>query len=301
MLKISQAQLDSFADEVSQIAQIANIARTKANFTVAKKTDGSPVTVVDTTVQAAIIPLIRKYLGATLPILAEEESEELLIDTTVARDTYATLDPVDGTSPLASGDSDSWNVALSLVINGRPMYAIIARPSHGDVIVATESALYLRDKFGNSTSITPVHNPHKMWAMDMTSDVAKDLIMAMFNLRLVADRDIGGYPSNVPSIESGLRVILGTRKYFVTGTAKMWDIAPIAACMQHLPGYSITNLYTGDELNWHTPHRDKLPLLAVMDSPQWRSTLLTTFDQVRRSVKATSTDFRNVLSKIIGG
>lgn len=289
---------DELARSLLVIGAEAELARRSSDFLVDKKGDGSPVTNVDKTVQKKIIALIRHYFGADMPILAEEASKEILIDLSAPPRTYVTLDPVDGTSPLASGDRDSWNVALSIVVDGKPSVALIVRPMYQDVIVATQTRLYRHTEQGRAIPIKPFRNPHKMWAMDMATGVALDPQMMLFNMRIVADRSLGGYPSNVPSIESGLRVILGQRKFFVTGNAMMWDIAPIVACVRHLTAFNVADLRTGQPLDWSRPHREKLPLLAITESPVWVQKLRDAYAHVEECLQRRP-EFASMLTEAI--
>lgn len=283
MTVLSGNHIDSIARGVLHIAVKSIPIHQASNFTVEKKADGSPVSNLDIQNQRELVRLL--YSSADgIPILAEEDDggQYLTLESMPTTNTYCTVDPIDGTSPCAAGYKNNWNVAVGLVDGGVPILGIVGMPNEGKVIVGGPliDEVYVLDLSGNKEEVRPAVNKNKLWGMDMATDVAQDLFLTELNRRLVADRNIGGYPTNVPSIQSGIDLILGRTKFFLTANAKMWDIAPIAAFASQL-GYMVQHV---DEsyINWTSPHRHKLSAVILAESAQMANAVSDVYMTTKR-------------------
>jgi myo-inositol-1(or 4)-monophosphatase len=107
----------------------ATLAEVKA------KVGGSPVTEADLAADA----LLKRRLGAAFP-QAGWLSEETADDAgRLTRRALLIVDPIDGTRAFVAGDA-RWAVSLALVVDGRPVAAVVHAPALGETYEAARGA-----------------------------------------------------------------------------------------------------------------------------------------------------------------
>ena len=114
----------ALAADLAQRAAQAIMAVRQQGFSVAEKSDASPVTAADHAAEAVILAGLR---AATpdIAVIAEEEMAAGREPATGAR--FWLVDPLDGTREFAAG-SNEFTVNIGLIRNGRPALGAVAVP-----------------------------------------------------------------------------------------------------------------------------------------------------------------------------
>jgi len=265
--------IDGFAVGLRQIAKLSAHTHRAGNFLTGKKADGSPLSEIDTLNQRLLTELVFDCFGRDLVIVGEEDSVGTVYP---EHRIYVYVDPVDGTSPLAAGFPDTWNLLVGFVIDGQPVLGFMANPRSDFVLFGGQAmdGVCILDCDGKRTFAPLAILPqNKLWGMDMATGVAQDLFQAELNRRLVADRAVGGYPRNVPSGQSGIDLLMGHTKFWMSGNAMPWDLCPMHA-IGLLLGV-VVRYVDGSEIDWRQPSRTKLKPFILADS-------LVSYDAVKK-------------------
>ncbi|MGH7118366.1 MAG: 3'(2'),5'-bisphosphate nucleotidase CysQ [Acetobacteraceae bacterium] len=120
------------AVRLARRAAAAIMAVREQGFTVARKSDASPVTAADRAAEALIVAGLRQATP-DIPVVAEEEVAEGR--TTEAGPQFWLVDPLDGTREFAAG-RDEFAVNVGLVRNACPLLGAVALPASGAVYAA---------------------------------------------------------------------------------------------------------------------------------------------------------------------
>lgn len=245
---MDKSTIDIIAAGLAVIVGKAADLQKNGDFSVSRKDNGSPLSTIDTVSEAALIQLLQKRTP-DIPILSEEQGDGSWTASMLgaAPRTFWSLDPIDGTAVLSAGLSHGWNISIGLIEDGMPRYGFVGRPAYRDVIT-TESRL------------EGVARVDKIIGLDIAQSVANDPVLWEFNRRLVLSY---GYPTNVPSVQSGLDVAFGHTRLWVTGNANHWDLAAVAAL--NLKAGHVTRRLDGGEIDW-TPTHAKMPPIVFAES-----------------------------------
>jgi len=116
-----------------------------SDFSVARKSDGSPVTEADQRAEAVILAHLRE-LTPDLAVVAEEEAEKGVMQDVGNR--FWLVDPLDGTKEFIER-SGEFTVNVALVDNGRPVLGMVLAPALGKLYVgAVGGGAFLEDQNG---------------------------------------------------------------------------------------------------------------------------------------------------------
>jgi 3'(2'), 5'-bisphosphate nucleotidase len=118
------ALLDDLAAIASQ-AGAAILRARSAGISVRGKPDASPVTEADEAAEAIILAGLRRVLPG-ISVVSEEA--ECLRRTTHVPETFALVDPLDGTREFVSG-RDEFTVNIAIIHGGRPAAGIVGAPA----------------------------------------------------------------------------------------------------------------------------------------------------------------------------
>lgn len=122
MSELSAADLLQAARDITAAAAAKPLAHYRADFSIERKADESPVTVADRQTEAAL----RQAIAERFPdhgILGEEYGSEGL-----ERDTVWVIDPIDGTKSFISG-SPLFGMLVAVLRHSRPLAGIIRMPA----------------------------------------------------------------------------------------------------------------------------------------------------------------------------
>jgi 3'(2'), 5'-bisphosphate nucleotidase len=120
--------LDELTSMISTAAAAILAARART-LDIAIKADQSPVTAADRAAEEVIVAGLARILPG-ICVVSEEAAEESLPG--ALPDTFALIDPLDGTRELVAG-RDEFTVNVALVIGGQPRVGLIAAPTQGQI------------------------------------------------------------------------------------------------------------------------------------------------------------------------
>ena len=133
------AEADLPHDMLRQLSQIADAAgrailRVYArDFKVISKDDNSPLTEADLAANRIIVGGLAR-ITPSIPVLSEEAAN-IPWATRRAWPMYWIVDPLDGTREFVNR-SDEFTVNIALVVDGEPLWAVVAAPALGESFVA---------------------------------------------------------------------------------------------------------------------------------------------------------------------
>lgn len=141
--------LEGLLPEVVKLAVVAgekiNAIR-KTSYTVAVKSDRSPVTEADLAAHEAIRDGLAELSG--LPVLSEEDAD-IPHETRNAWPEYWAVDPLDGTSDFING-SDDFAVNIGLVRDHAPVLGVVHVPVSGESYFARRGGGAYKTSDGNA-------------------------------------------------------------------------------------------------------------------------------------------------------
>lgn len=214
-----------------------------------KADDQGPVTRADIAVEAAILETLRASFPADA-ILAEESAGEQRWQ---GAQRVWMIDPVDGTSDFAQGDS-SWAIHVALTIDGQPALGIVHEPGRNRTSWAIdhqgERQAWCRE--GDAAVSRPQPSTTQPWAMVTSKShrsTRSDEISALLGISPQAQLRTGS---------TGVKIALiarGEAQMYAHPTAgtKLWDSCAPQVVL-HAAGGRLTDMlgvplrYTGPEL-----------------------------------------------------
>ncbi len=281
---LSTDVIDAFAADIQDTIFEARRLFEKSDFTVEKKADDSPVTSIDTTVQVLLKDICRLYLGGQIHFVAEELETGEVLTSSEGNRWWVTIDPIDGTTPLCAGDPNNACIALGIFLDGKPYAGFVAKLGDLSIIyggTGMNDIVYQRDN-GTSWTRKNIGAKNKMCCIDLASGPAADPVMSKFILSVVADRTLGGYPYNVPSIASALKLIEGHAKFFIGSNSKPWDVGAIMPMLEYL-GYTFQSLETGEPIVLDGS-RETVPAFVMSTGGDYAERLIALYQKIASSV-----------------
>lgn len=261
-----------FNSLLSDIAPIAQGAgdflrehRRKGALVQHAKEGGSMATDGDYISQHALVTMLYP-LVAPLPFLVEEDDPQLIAEIrercpavefiSPSRTTeetlelppdYISVDPADGTYLYAAGCPE-YAVSIGVVRNHQPVLGVIYQPEF-DLLVLAE-----RGKGCQINGEPAKFNPPKTLRESLVGlDVCRSAGQAA-NERSIRIATACRYARNLPSVASGVELLLNRTAAWFTGNTRNWDIAATALAVQEAGGSALT--YAGEPLPWN---RIKMP------------------------------------------
>ncbi len=129
----------AFLDQVAEIALRAGaeIMRHDRQASATSKADGSLVTAADKAAEDIILPGLADLMPR-LPILSEEATASG-VTLPQSIDTFAVVDPLDGTREFVEGEP-AFTINIGFVCDGEPVAGVVYAPAMGRLWIAGEKA-----------------------------------------------------------------------------------------------------------------------------------------------------------------
>ncbi len=240
---MDDAQLLELSVRLAGEAALAIRAVRATGFSVAQKTDATPVTQADTQAEAIIVQGLRQA-APEIPVIAEEEVAAGRMTQPGA--TYWLVDPLDGTREFAAGRAE-FAVNIGLIRGGAPVLGAVASPAlhqihygrvgHGAFVLAN----------GVRRRIHARHAPDEGLAVMASRHYADDPALAalLAGLRVASVTNIG-------SALKFLRLAEGAADFYPRlGRTMEWDTAAPQAVLEAAGGRVAT--HDGQPLRYGKP------------------------------------------------
>lgn len=229
------------------------------------KAGGSMATDGDYISQEALVTMLHPLL-APLPFLVEEDDPQLISqirdrcpdveflspsrateETLELPADYVSVDPADGTYLYAAGCPE-YSVSISVVRDYRPVMSVIYQPELELLILAERGK-------GCTLNEEPVRlqPPNTLRESLVGLDVCRSAGDAA-NERAIRIARACRYVRNLPSVGSGVELLLNRTAAWFTANTRNWDIAATALAVQEAGGVAKT--FAGEPLPWN---RIKMP------------------------------------------
>lgn len=254
-------QLIRLAGKIIEISEIGlRIQRGKGNFGYERKADNSPVTIADLRIESGIKKVLHT-IDSNTPILAEESSGEITFDLGEAAQTgLFSVDPCDGTRLFSAG-LPGWSTSVVRFEGGKAKFAIVAQPGFGRCVVALQGrGIRIQGKPRGPWRVfsRPAY-PQAMMGLDLPRRLADDKVHWEMAHRLIREY---GFPRNVPSVASGVELLLGnTFAWFTASIAKHWDPAAGSLFVEEIGG--VARCLDGSPVPWD---QIEMPALLFAES-----------------------------------
>ncbi|HYD17252.1 MAG TPA: inositol monophosphatase family protein [Patescibacteria group bacterium] len=226
------------------------------------KKDGSPVTDADKCAEAIILPALAA-LTPDIPIVSEEAYERGEIPD-VSKGTFWTVDPLDGTKEF-TGKTGAFVVALSLVVDGKPVLGVIYHPAFDLMYSAAGPGTAEKtDAEGNRTRLK-------------ADSIKTDDVRVVLNEPSTDMLPVKGYLSQQfgdaakidpkPGILRAMQVAENNADVSVIyplkrdGRTKWWDVAPGHAIVEAAGG-KVTGV-DGKEIRYDAPDFQVPPVISI--------------------------------------
>lgn len=213
------------------------------------KAGGSPVTEAD----LAVDVLLKARLSEAFPEagwLSEETADD---PDRLARRSLIVVDPIDGTRAFVGGDP-RWAVSAALVVDGRPLAAVVHAPALGETYTAARGAG--AEFNGARLAVSTPLDPRRLRAAG-----PKPTLQAMAT-KLGAAVEI---VPRVPSLAYRLCMAAGGAIDFgvAAGNSHDWDVAAADLLLEEAGGRLVDA--SGERLTYNRPQVRRGPLLATPD------------------------------------
>ena len=277
---LDTTDVKNMAVEIQYAVRHARVLFEKSDFTVDKKADGSPVTSIDTTIEVILKEICRKHLGESIHFVAEEVED---LASSAGKRWWVFIDPIDGTTPLCAGDPQNACIAVGVFFDGKPYVGFVAKLGDQSIMYGGKAVGGIVRTLENGRSWEPVlvGSQNKMCCIDLASGPAADPVMSKFILSVVADRTLGGYPYNVPSIAAALKLIEGHSKFFIGSNSKPWDVGAIMPMLEWF-GYTFQSLETGQPITLDGS-RTVIPAFVMSTQTDYAERLITLYQSIKKS------------------
>jgi 3'(2'), 5'-bisphosphate nucleotidase len=143
---VSSADIGRVLAEVVEEAAELILPFWRAELTVERKADESPVTEADRRAEAMILERLAK-LFPQIPVISEEAAEHHGLPKSAPK-RFMLVDPLDGTKGFVRG-TESFTVNIGLIEEGRPVAGAVAAPATGQVWFTTAEGAFRRRVKGN--------------------------------------------------------------------------------------------------------------------------------------------------------
>lgn len=228
------------------------------------KGDGSPVTDADNAAEAVILPRLAA-LTPGIPIVSEE-SYEKGERPDISKGTFWTVDPLDGTKEF-TGRTGAFVVAISLIVDGKPVLGAIYHPAFG--------IMYSAAGPGTATRTDKDGTKHELKADGV--EAGKDL-RVLLNEPSTNMPKVEGYLSSQfnkfspridpkPGILRAMQVANNDADISVIypikreGRTKWWDVAPGHAIVEAAGGKVVG--VDGKDITYDAPTYDVPPVISI--------------------------------------
>ena len=277
---LSSVVIERMADDIQNAIRHARMLFEKSDFTVDKKADDSPVTSIDTTIEVLLKDICRTHLGESIHFVAEEVDE---LSSFEGKCWWVFIDPIDGTTPLCAGDPQNSCIAVGVFLDGAPYVGFVAKLGDQSIMYGGKAVegIVRRLVDGKSWKPVSVGKQNKMCCIDLASGPAADPVMSKFILSVVANRTLGGYPYNVPSIAAALKLIEGHSKFFIGSNSKPWDVGAIMPMLEWL-GYTFQSLETGQPITLDGS-RTAIPAFVMSTNTDYAERLIALYQSIKES------------------
>lgn len=229
------------------------------------KDGGSMATDGDYISQEALVTMLHPLM-APLPFLVEEDDPQLLAqirercpdiefispsrateETLEVPPDYVSIDPADGTY-LYAANCPEYAVSIGVVRDHQPVMGVIYQPELDLIVIAERGQGCLIN--GEPVKLDP---PPTLRDSLVGLDVCRGAGQAA-NERSIRIAQACRYSRNLPSVASGVELLLNRTAAWFTANTRNWDIAATALAVQEAGGVART--YTGQPLPWN---RVKMP------------------------------------------
>ncbi len=228
------------------------------------KTDGSQVTAADKAAEAIILPRLAA-LTPNIPIVSEEAFESG-VRPDISKGTFWTVDPLDGTAEF-TGKTGAFVVAISLVVDGKPVLGAIYHPAFGIMFSSAGPGTAERtEKDGSRHKLGAdgkrVGEELRIVASEtsINTPLVKGYLSQQFG---EAAAKIDGQPgllraTQVAENSADVAVIYPKRR---EGRTKFWDVAPGHAIVEAAGG-RVTGI-DGKEITYDAPDYMVPPVISI--------------------------------------
>jgi 3'(2'), 5'-bisphosphate nucleotidase len=221
----------NLAVRLAAIAAAKILSVRDAGFTVAEKSDSTPVTLADTAAEAIITVGLREATP-DIPVIAEEEIAAGRI--TAPAPTYWLVDPLDGTREFAAGRPE-FCVNIGLIRDSAPILGAVASPALHEIHYGLLGQGAWRRR-GDDT--TPIHarraeqNLTVMASRHYADDPALAALLAQYPIAAL---------TNIGSALKFLRLAEGVADFYPRlGRTMEWDTAAPQAVLEAAGGHVLT-------------------------------------------------------------
>ncbi len=259
-----------FAVALVEVTKKAVEAFERSDFTVARKADNSPVTMIDEVTQSYVVDLCRRFFGDDVVIIAEESGFDKAPEVETSSPWTIFIDPIDGTVSLCAGDLSAANISVGVYYKGRPYVGFVGQLSTSTVMFGgmTIGGLYQATPDGNVSPLSrkTVTPSNKLWGFEIGKVSWADTIHRQTLLNLFDAHDMmGGKHYCLPCVAAGIKVIFGHSSFFLgVQNARSWDVAALIPMVEVIGG-SVVALKTGEPIRLdNTPQY--MPSFIVADS-----------------------------------
>ena len=228
-------------DDMALVALAVRLARAAAQeilavrntgFTVASKSDASPVTLADTRAEQVITAGLRDAVPE-IPVIAEEEVAAGLADKPEAA--YWLVDPLDGTREFAAG-RDEFAVCIGLIRDGAPVLGAVAAPATGELYYGVVGVGAWKQVADDRPMAIAARKPPAKLVVMASRHYADDPKLASF----LANYEIGSV-TNIGSALKFCRLAEGLADFYPRlGTTMEWDTAAPQAVLEAAGGAVLT-------------------------------------------------------------
>ena len=205
------------------------------DFTVAQKSDRSPVTLADGRAEAVILP---RLIAAApdIPVVSEEQAEAQGLPAAAA-ERFWLVDPLDGTKEFIKRNGE-FTVNIALIEHGRPILGVVGIPAQGLIYAAAGPGTAQR-RLADGT-IVPIEArtcpPEGATITSSRSHATNDALDRWLAERKIADRKTAGSALKFCLVAEGVADL-----YPRFGPTMEWDTAAGQAVLEAAGG-RMTNL-----------------------------------------------------------
>jgi 3'(2'), 5'-bisphosphate nucleotidase len=135
-MKLLNTQIYALLQKLFQVSEYL----LKMQFSIGNvdfKEDRTPVTNIDKAASEMIIMTL-KDIFPNVPIVSEEDDENISVDIIRREECFFVIDPIDGTWSYIKGAS-SFAINIALIVKGAPLYGFLAVPAERSIYFTNEN------------------------------------------------------------------------------------------------------------------------------------------------------------------
>lgn len=240
-------KLLELAFEAARLAGSAILTYYQQPLSVARKQDGSPLTLADQAAHQIIV----SHLAYSGVIIVSEEGEDLHLDA----ERYWLVDPLDGTKDFLAGNGE-FTVNIALVDQGRPVLGVVFAPAIGDLYWGAEGLGAWRVRNAAEAALLPqAQSPACRMAVSRFHDHPDVDVFAAQN-RIEQRVAVGS------ALKYGLLAAAEVDVFPRLVGSSEWDTAAGQAVLEATGG-QVLDWHTGKALQYGKPRRRNPRLLAL--------------------------------------